>query len=572
MKYPIYKEVDRDLAKLIAEEYNLSLPVAQVLVARGFNVGKILQNYLTPSLKEGVLHPSGLKNLIPAAQLISDFISQGEKIAICCDFDVDGLSSGGLVANFIREIGGEAKIFVPDRFKDGYGLNSRMVRQIAEEGFKIMLTLDYGTTNFTEIDLAKSLGLKTVVVDHHRVGSEIVGADYFVNPCQADCSFADATLCAAGLAWYLCAGIKSIHKNSQEIDLRKYLDFACLGTICDMVPLINVNRVIASKGLYYLRNTENIGLKALLNISGLNGRISSTDVSFILGPRINAAGRMENAEIVTELFTTQDNERAMELARKLNFLNQTRQSTEEKARKIAIERVMEFKEMPKGLVIWDDNFHQGVLGIIAQRLVEKFGCPSIVLAREEAGYKGSVRGVKGFDVYKSLENCKHLLSKYGGHSAAGGLSLSEDNLAKFVESWTEAIEISDANQEELIRIEAESEIMLSDIEDKLISDLYFLEPFGMQNPSPYFYFKNLKVEDVKVLKDTHLKLILSDGKKKIKAVFWKTNSHPDIVFSNRIDLSARVEVSFFSGVKEYQLVIGAIKSTKNNIMRAANNS
>jgi len=310
-----------DEAERIAKRFGLGKVAARILAARGYKADERAANYLNPTLKNGLPRPEALKDLDKACVLIAKTIEAKRSIAVCCDFDVDGLSGGAIVTHFLRSMGVKVEVFIPDRFVDGYGLNQDVIRKISKAGFGLMIAIDYGTTNFAELALAKELKLATIVVDHHHVGAEIPVADAFINPNQKGCGFGDGVLCAAGLAWYLVLGLRKHLPQAVQIDVKSYLDLACLGTLCDMVPLVGVNRVIARRGLELLDATERVGLQALKAVAGIQKKITCTHVGFGLGPRLNAAGRMVHGAVVIELLTTEDWERAGSLGRQLYFLN-----------------------------------------------------------------------------------------------------------------------------------------------------------------------------------------------------------------------------------------------------------
>ncbi|MCB0339697.1 MAG: DHH family phosphoesterase, partial [Bdellovibrionales bacterium] len=266
-------------AKKIQEKYGLSLVTAKVLAARGYSTTDELASFLQPTLRTGLADPSDLKSLKEASLLIEEIVLAKCPIAVCCDFDVDGLSGGSQIVHFLKSIGSKVEVFVPDRFTEGYGLNAGMVNAANERGCKLLITVDFGTTNEAELALARDKGMKSIVIDHHHV-SKNPPADVFVNPCQAGCGFAGSILCAAGLVWYLLLGIRKWTQIGKSFDPKMYLDLACLGTICDMVPLVGVNRIIAKRGLELLHHTERPGLRALRDVSGVHKAVHCHHVSF----------------------------------------------------------------------------------------------------------------------------------------------------------------------------------------------------------------------------------------------------------------------------------------------------
>ncbi len=384
----------RSQNKSVAEkiEYSCALSplTSRILAARGFEPGDELENYLVPTLRSGLPNPTELKNL-------------------------------GAAVDCIQKAGAYARVYVPDRFTEGYGLNERIIREVKADGYELLISVDYGTTNVDELNLAKSLGLKTIVVDHHHVETN-PPADIFINPHQAGCGFANGELSAAGLAWYLTLGLRKKFPDNPKLDPKNYLDLACLGTICDMVPLRGANRIIARRGLECLGRTERPGLIALKNVTGAGGKLSCSNISFGIGPRINAAGRMLNGEIVIDLLTTDDSKKADKLAKKLHKLNKDRQDTEQGVKDAAFKQVLGKSTIPDGIVAYSKDFHTGVIGIVAQRLVEQFYRPSAVMGFENGMYKGSVRGIKGLSVVGLRSSLSSHLETYGGHEGAGGFS------------------------------------------------------------------------------------------------------------------------------------------------------
>lgn len=547
-------------AQAIEQVHTISPVVARILAARGFEPGKILDTFITPSLREGIPEPAKLKNLTKAAELIADAVAKKQKIAVACDFDVDGLSGGAQIIHFLRALNVDCKAFVPDRFTDGYGLNENIIQQAAKEKFSVLIAIDFGTTSSKELALAKSLGIKTVVIDHHHVGTHSPCCDVFINPQQSDCGFADGIMCASGLAWYLLIALKNQIPSAAKIDLREYLDLACMGTICDMVPLTGANRVIAKRGLEALNTSKKVGLQALKNIMGVKRDVTCYDVSFGFGPRINAAGRMVHGEMVIDLLTTSDSELAARLASRLNKLNTERQDAEALVKDRAIEFVESRDSLPAGIVVWDKDFHTGVIGIVAQRLVERFYRPSAVLGIDTPGiYKGSVRGIKGFSVVEALADVGDTLIKFGGHEGAGGFSVAEEMLEKFVLGFEASCAKRLKNLEIEPSVEADTEIELHEVSKGLVKELQRFAPFGIGNPGPTLLARNVHVIDVRDIKGAHLKVHLSDGKRHISGLMWRTTEHPAIYPHSKVNIAFRPEISSFNGIEEVQATLQAVE-------------
>lgn len=548
-------------AAAISKDQGVSAIAASVLAARGFKPGGELKNYLSPTLKEGLPDPAKLKGLEEACLLIRGAVSRREKIAIACDFDVDGLSGGAQIYHFLTSLGALCSVFVPDRFADGYGLNETIVQQAAAQACTLLITVDYGTTNHKELELASSFGIRTIVVDHHHVSDSCdLPGDVFINPEQKGCGFADKVLSASGLAWYLLVGLRKAITAASSIDVREYLDLACLGTICDMVPLLGANRVMAAKGLELLSHTRRVGLRALKAVSGVNGDVTCHDVSFGLGPRINAAGRIIHGAMVIELLSTSDSSLARKIAGDLNKMNLERQEIELTMKDEAVRNLLSRKTLPAGIVVANPDFHTGVVGIVAQRLVELYYRPSVVLGVDTDGvYKGSVRGIKGFNVVEALAAISKVLIKFGGHEGAGGLSVEEKKLGDF----TKAFEKECAARLEGVSLEpvsqADTEIGLCDVTVDLVEELGLFAPFGMGNPAPVFLIRNLRVVDVQELKSAHLKAVFSDGKYFIPGLLWRQREHPALRKGATVNIACRPEKSTYRGITELQFTLHAVE-------------
>lgn len=547
-----------DEAEKIAAESGLAVVTARVLAARGFTIGKDLLDYLEPTLQRGLLPPSDIKNLSKAVSLVAQVVASKKAIAICCDFDVDGMSSGSMLSKFFLDAGILNKVFIPDRFKDGYGLNESMVREIAEQEFGLLITVDYGTSNSAELAIANSLNVPSIVIDHHHVES-VPPATVFVNPQQDGCNFANATLCAAGLVWYFIIALAKELPQAKGIDPREYLDFACLGTVCDMVPLRGVNRVIAKKGIERLTQSKRAGFVSLKEVVGIKKEVRCSHIGFGIGPRLNAAGRMVTGEVVIQLLTTNDSRKASRLAKRLDKLNKQRQAVEKGITATAIARVDALKNLPDGLLVWDKGFHTGVIGIVAQRLVENFYRPAAVCGEDDGVFKGSVRGIKGFSVVEALSALQDYLLKFGGHAGAGGFSIACDRIEDFALAFETYCAKALQTIETTPTILADTEICLNELNAKVISEFASFAPFGIGNPAPTVAISDLEIYDVTILKGEHLKVHFTDGKIKIPGLLWKTASHPCVEVGKRVRIAGKPEVNSYNGNASLQINLQAIE-------------
>lgn len=561
-KIALKQQVTSDFSA-IAERCKLSKTLTKILLSRDV-AEENFASFLKPSLKNDLPHPQDVKDLIPAAELIAKHVEKKSKIAICCDFDVDGLTGGSQLKAFLDLLGVESEVYVPDRFKDGYGLNSSMIEAAKKKNQKLLVTIDYGTTNHQELDLARSYGIETIVLDHHHVAEgEYPPSNFFINPQRSDCQFADGILCAAGLTWYLLIALRQVISDAKNIDLKDFLDLACLGTCCDMVPLKGVNRLIAKKGLEQLGVSKRPGIKALKQVVGVKNKVSSHHVGFGFGPRINAAGRMLHGSLIIELLTTNDQKRANQIANQLNKLNSERQDVELKIKNQAIREVEQEKSLPAGICIAGEKFHTGVIGIVAQRMVETFYRPAIVMGMDQGLYKGSVRGIKGFSVIDALSQLSNYFKKFGGHTGAGGFTLKADtDLEEFRAAFQKTCQkLFEEHQVDLVPTaicDTTSDFMEVDLD--LCEELKTLAPFGIGNPAPVILLENLKVKDLKVLKNAHLKVTFTNGNSYLQGLYWNTVRHEALIPGQSVNVACKLEVNEFNCQKSVQLIIQAVES------------
>lgn len=551
------KPQHEEAALEIRTSHKLSPLTARVLAARGLNVGAELHDFLNPELKRQFPDLSKVKGVQAACDLLA--ANPKARIAICCDYDVDGLTSGTILLETLQRFGYSCVVFVPNRFSDGYGLSASLIEKVQAAGCDLLLTVDYGTTNLKEFDELKSKNIKTIVIDHHQLAERSPDVDAFINPNQADCVLADQQLCAAGLAWcFLCALSKKL-KNAWNA--RSVLDLVALATICDMVPLKGLNRAIATEGIEALTSSSRSGIIALKNVTGVTTVTCST-VGFTIGPRINAAGRMADGAVAIELLSTSDSFKARQLAEKLDRLNQKRQQVEEDIKMSAINMVTsEGPKIPAALVVGDASFHTGVVGIVAQRLVEHFNRPAVVLGVDGDLMKGSVRGIAGFDVVAALKSCEQYLIKFGGHKSAGGCSLKPENLQLFKEQFQkyaeEVLTISDFARQ----VEADTTANLSEVNKRSVQELQSLAPFGLGHPAPRLLLEKLTLSNYELLKGKHLKISLTSVEEGMTAtaLMWNTKGLASgLKLGHRVSVIAKPEFNSFRGQTSIQLQLIAI--------------
>ena len=547
---------------------------AQVLANRGVRSLEEGQVFLNPSLKTGLREPLEIKNMERATELLKGAIEGKKLITVYTDFDVDGITSGSQLYLFLKQVGALVNRYTPNRFHEGYGLQKAAVEKLAAAKTGLLVTVDCGISSISAIELAKSLGMEVLVVDHHKPLETLPNADIIVDPEQIGCPFGEYKLCAAGLVWMLIIAMRRALANSDkqfEIpDPKSFLDLAAIGTICDMVPLNKLNRVIASRGLEAVRTSKRPGLQALLAVSkaGAKKRLTGAHISFGLGPRINAAGRLEDAKEVFELLTTKDEKQASTIAKKLDRLNTERREIEVRMKKHCIEQVYSSKELlySPALCLYDKSFHQGVIGIVAQRLVEEFYRPSTVMApatvqvngREVPAIKGSVRSIKGFNVAEVLEELGPILISGGGHEKAGGFCFRENYLQEFSSAFVEAAN-KRLKPEDLTRpLNVDLKVELKDVDFNLVEELNKLSPFGYGNPTPVLMTENVKIESVSALGSEHIKAKVSDGSYHLTALGWGFKGNELFKKDTRVNLAFSPEINSYNGLSSVQLNIKEI--------------
>lgn len=505
MKRWMIKQNKADIKK-IAQQLNISEITACVMANRGVGNAQAAQYFLYGS-KDSIRDPSGIKDMEKAVYMVLEAIRCGEKIAVYGDYDVDGVMSTVILYETIKKNGGDVIFYVPHRQKEGYGLNPEAVEFLADRGINLLVTCDNGIAAMEEIALAKKRGLKVIVIDHHEPAftedadgkkvDVLPPADAVIDPKQTACTYPFSYFCAGGLAYQFSA---LFHKVQQKPFLLEdeMLVFAAIATICDIVDLVDENRILAKEGLKRIETVENIGLKALIFATGLGGKqINEHHVGFVLGPSINATGRLESARKAIQLFTTEDKEEAYRFACELYELNTERKSmTQEAADRIGSTLQAQEKIDPV-IVFYDDQIHESIAGIVAGRVKERFYHPTIILTKSEQGVKGSGRSIEKYNMFEALFRCKDLFQRFGGHAMAAGVSLPQENIPELRRRLNRDCRLKEEDFQEVIRIE--KEVDLEELSFDLLEELDQLSPFGKENPAPLFAKRNLVVERVSLI-------------------------------------------------------------------------
>ena len=429
-KWQVY-QVENDEVEKLQEKYKINKLLATILVNRGIMEEEQIEKFLKPK-RSDFYNPYGMPDMNIAVERIMKAIENKEKTIIYGDYDVDGITSVTVLKSFLEERGLHVEVYIPNRLEEGYGLNKKAVEYIAEQKYSLMITVDCGISAVEEVEYANQLGIETIVTDHHEPGNELPNVIAVVDAKRKDNQYQCRNLAGVGVVFKLIQAI-GIKMGLEEKEYLKYLDIVCIGTISDIVPLTDENRVIVKLGLKLVEQTRNLGLKSILQASGYN-KIDSVTISFGIAPRINACGRMGHQEEALNLFLSKDINEVNELTQKLNEYNKTRQEIEKRIYKDATTQIEEQGLANKNtIVLMGKNWHHGVIGIVASKITEMYFKPSILLCEEDDLGKGSGRSIPGFDLYEALTECKESINRFGGHAMAVGINVKKDKLEEFKE-------------------------------------------------------------------------------------------------------------------------------------------
>ena len=554
-------ECDKEKIENIKNKYNLNSLLATILVNKNIIDKEKIRLFLEPN-RNDFYDPYLINDMDIATDRIIKAINNQEKVIIYGDYDVDGITSITVLKSFLKDVGLQASYYIPNRLEEGYGLNKDAINKIAEQGYTLMITVDCGITAIEEVEYANSLGIETIITDHHEPGEELPNALAVIDNKRKDSKYPFRELAGVGVAFKVSQAL-SQKLNLKEETYLKYLDIVCVGTISDIVPLVDENRVITKLGMLLVKQTKNLGLRSILNSSGYR-QINSMAISFGVAPRINACGRLGDAEEALKLLLSTDIYEVNELNNKLNEHNRQRQEIEKSISKEAIEKIENEKlNENRTIVVGGKNWHHGVIGIVSSKITEKYFKPSILLSLEENGIaKGSGRSISGFDLHEALMKCEDLLDKFGGHSMAVGLTLKQENLSEFYKRFEDFAK--ESKIEEIVPIiNVDAKIELSDINKKVIEDLKQLEPFGEANKMPIFALKNVKIDSIRSLSDgKHLKLTLREKNQVISAIGFNIgNLVNEYKIGDRIDIAGTLEINTYNGMENLQINIKDVKKS-----------
>lgn len=552
-KWQVY-QVDNEKVEQIQQKYEVNKLLATILANRGIVEEKQIDKFLHPK-RSDFYNPYEMPDMEIAVNRIAKAIENKEKTIIYGDYDVDGITSVTVLKSFLEERGLKVDEYIPNRLNEGYGLNNKAVETIASQGYTLMITVDCGISAVEEVKYANELGIETIITDHHEPGNELPDALAVVDAKRKDNKYPFRNLAGVGVVFKLSQAI-GMRLGLEEKEYLKYLDIVCIGTISDIVPLVDENRVIVKLGLKLVEQTKNLGLRSILKSAGYS-KIDSTTISFGVAPRINASGRMGHQEDALKLFLSKEINEVNELTQKLNDYNRIRQETEKNIYAEAIKQIEKDNLAEKNtIVVMGKNWHHGVIGIVSSKITEMYFKPSILLCEEDDYGKGSGRSIPGFDLYEALTECKEFIDRFGGHSMAIGINIKKEKFENFKDKLEE-IAIQKHIEDIVPILKIDAQVSLDEISKDMVDSLKELEPFGEENKTPLFVFKNLKIDSIRALSEgKHLKLTLKDSKNIVNAIGFNlgelTNEYK---IDDRVDVVGNLEINSFNGMENIQINI-----------------
>ena len=482
--------------KAIAAHFGITEVTARLMINRELKDPAEMEAYLYPDSSQ-LNAPEALKDGEKTAQILKEKITEGKKIRIIGDYDVDGVVATYIFMEALSDCGAEVDFRIPERIRDGYGLNSRLIEEAEADGVDTILTCDNGIAAVKQVDFAKECGMTVLITDHHELQEQLPKADALVNPKQKDCAYPYKGLCGAAVAYKVAKLLYKVCEKSEE-EAEKFIAFAAIATVCDVMELTGENRTIVSLGLSVLKKSTHCGIRALCEANGIEmEELDTYRLGFILGPCINATGRLQTAVRGVELLLTEDEKEAKIIAQELKKLNDIRKELTAKGVQEAVEIVEKNKELDKVLVVFLPDCHESLAGIIAGRLRERYNRPTIVLTKAENGLKGSGRSIEQYSMFEKLTDCREFLTQYGGHPMAAGLSLTEDNYLPLAQKLNESCGLTE--EDLTLKISIDAILALSGLSFSLVEELTKLEPYGKGNEKPVFAERGLKILQMKAI-------------------------------------------------------------------------
>ncbi len=549
----------------MADRIGISPLTALLIYNRGQDTPEKAHTFLS-TLSGSYYDPFTMPDMDKAVCRILEAVEKKEKTVIYGDYDVDGVTSVSILYTYLKELGLSPQYYIPSRSTEGYGVNNEAIKQLAEKNITLMITVDTGVTALDEVKFAAELGIDVVITDHHECLAELPDAVAVVNPRRVDSKYPFCELAGVGVVYKLLCALEE-RRTGSALGVKKFIDLVAIGTVADVMPLIDENRLLVAEGLSILNSAPRLGIAALLRASSKNDKkptkpiqkITSSVISFTIAPRINAAGRIESAEKAVKLFLCTSESEAYAMADELCEINRRRQAEENRIIDEAAEKINKDLDFEKDrvIVLAEENWHHGVIGIVSSRITERFAMPSILISFDENNVgKGSGRSVKGLNLVEALTYCSDLLIKYGGHELAAGLTVSRENFEAFRERINKFVRENTSDSARAVLVEGDAYLSPEDVNLAQASELLMLEPYGVANPSPMFFMKDTVVRDVISLAEKHTKLILEkDGSIMTALYFGHSRASLPIYKGDTLDIAFTMGINEFRGVTEAQIIV-----------------
>ncbi len=564
-KWVVNYDYEDEEVERLAKELGVPAILARILLQRGVDNFEKARVFFRPDL-EALHDPFLMKDMDVAVERLHQALQSGEKILIYGDYDVDGVSSAALLYLALsRLVGPKVSYYIPDRLTEGYGLSNVGIDYAAQQGVSLIVSVDCGVTAINEVKYANEVNVDVIVCDHHQPGDELPPAVAVLDPKRPDCSYPFKELAGVGVGFKLLQGLyQKLNLPVSELD--EFLDIVAIGSCADIVPLVDENRILVRHGLDRINYNPRYGVKALMETSGLDKReVTVGLVVFILAPRINAVGRMGDARRAVQLLTSNSLQKAREMARELEKENRTRRNVDETTFKEAQE-IVETRLDPQNdyaFVLYKREWHPGVIGIVASRIVEKYYRPTVMISVIDGIGKGSARSIRNFNIYEAIKECSHLLTDFGGHKYAAGLTIKEENIPQFVECFKKVARERISPPDLIPQIQIDAEASLADFDERLVRLLKLMGPFGPMNLRPIFFSRDLRVVgEPMIVGNNHLKMRLSQNGKEFDAIGFNLGDRIDQIQLNGgvLDCVYVVEENNWNGRKELQIRIKDLKT------------
>jgi single-stranded-DNA-specific exonuclease len=564
LKWVLAQEPDSDLVSSLQQATDLPLNIVKILINRHLDTPDGIKQFLNPALTD-LKDPFEMEGMEAGIERVTQALMNNEKIMIYGDYDVDGITATALLFMVFNKLGAQVDFYLPNRLTEGYGLSVEGIDEARDRGVTLIVTVDTGITAVDEVQYAMSQGIDVVITDHHEAGERIPEAHAIIDPKQNACNYG-GELSGVGVAYKFAQALFR-RLNQDERELQEHLDLVALGTSADIVPLVGENRIVTKFGMQQISRTNKPGLKSLAFVSGLYGKeISTGQVVFILAPRINALGRLGDARKAIRLLSTRDERQASEIARTLDSENRRRKEIDEHTLNQALEQMHRVSDLEndRAIVLAEEGWHQGVIGIVASRLVERYHLPTVMIAISDGEGKGSARSIPGFHLCEALKECEDLLIKYGGHKYAAGLSIMPDQIPAFRERFKE-VSLRHLSREDIVpKLNIDLEIELTEVDDKFMGAIEAFSPFGPQNLRPVFLTRNCEVVGTPyVVGSNHLKMKVRKGDTVLDVIGFGFGDKAQIISDKGclVDIVYTLEYNTYNGRTHIQIRLRDIKLT-----------